>query len=271
MSVININKINNEIKILSENFKSAKPFPHIQLTNFLDNDFFLKINQLDYDYKKNAEGKEFSSLVEKKKWISKNSVLPELTQSLINSLNSEEFINILKKITGIESIVATTVGNSELANYHEMQPGGYLGPHVDHGSDPKTGLPHILNVVVYLTKDWSREWRGGTSLYDSKGKKNVKELDYIPNSAVLFLHTPYSYHSVEKISEKANRVRKSIYVDYYSLSTNPYKDYNLDFKNHWFNHGTRFVMPSFMHYFKRKNFLYAKINLDYLVNKFFSK
>ena len=67
MSVINLNKINNEIKILSENFKSAKPFPHIQLTNFLDDDFFLKINQLDYDYKKNAAGKEFSSLVEKKK------------------------------------------------------------------------------------------------------------------------------------------------------------------------------------------------------------
>ena len=77
--------------------------------------------------------------------------------------------------------------------------------------------------------------------------------------------------NVEKISEKANRVRKSIYVDYYSLSTNPYKDYKLDFKNHWFNHGTRFVMPSFMHYLKRKNFLYSKINLDYLVNKFFSK
>ena len=152
-----------------------------------------------------------------------------------------------------------------------MKPGGLLAPHVDHSSEPKTGYPHVLNIVVYLTKEWdSVSWGGGTDLLNSNGSKIITKLPYIPNSSVIFLHTPFSFHGVSRIDENAKFVRKSIYIDYYSQSFNPYKHINLDFKNKWFEHGTTFVLPKFKSYFKRENSLYRKIKLDYLINKFFN-
>jgi len=274
MNVINYSNIENNIDDLRSKFLNAKPFPHIQFLDFLNQDFFKKFNEeipvTSDDIKKN-NGKKFSTMVEKKKWISTNTELPQLTKILIDELNSEKFLKILNLITTLKSLVTTNLGNTELSNYHEMEPGGYLGPHVDHGAEPKTGLPHVLNIVVYLTQNWVKSWRGGTSLYNQDGKKLIAEIDYIPNSAIVFLHTPYSFHGVEKISEDANLIRRSIYVDYYSENLDPYKNFNLNFNKNWFNHGTKFVIPNFSEYFKKKNFLYLKINLNYILSKFFNK
>ena len=74
-----------------------------------------------------------------------------------------------------------------------MKPGGLLAPHVDHSSEPKTGYPHVLNIVVYLTKEWDSSWGGGTDLLNSNGSKIITKLPYIPNSAVIFLHTAFQF------------------------------------------------------------------------------
>ena len=255
---------------LNNKFINAQPIPHIQILNFLEKDFFLKFQEIEIDKQKKKSGIYFNSVVEEKKWISKNTNLPNLTQKLINELNSEKFNQTLKKITGMKDLFSTTVGNTDLANYHEMEPGGLLGPHVDHASDPKSKLPHVLNIVVYLTKDWDLKWGGGTDFYDFKGKKIISEVPYIPNSAILFLHTPYSFHGVRRISNEANKVRKSLYVDYYSFNLDPYKNFKLNFKNHWFDHGTNFIMTNPIDLFRKKNLLYLKIKIEYFFNKIFN-
>ena len=67
-----------------------------------------------------------------------------------------------------------------------------------------------------------------TLFFDQKGKNIIKEVKYKPNRAILFLHTPYSFHGVKEINTK-KKIRSSIYVDYYSKSTNPYENINLKF------------------------------------------
>ena len=96
------------------------------------------------------EGKKFSSEVEKNKWVSKNTDLPNKIKLIVDSLNSEKWIKNLSKLVNIENIFSTKVGNTKLANYHEMKNNGYLGPHVDHSDDPDTGHPHVLNLLLYL-------------------------------------------------------------------------------------------------------------------------
>lgn len=260
-SFYKLNKLKNK-------YNATKPFPHIIIDNFLDKKYFrlIKTEIKKFDKQK---GKSFNSLVEKEKWISKNTSLPKYINLLVKELNGKKWLSHLKKFSEIDDLCVTISGNSELANYHEMKPGGYLGPHVDHSSDPKTGYPHVMNIIIYLSDYWKKNWGGSTEFYNFNGTKKIKKINYKPNRAVIFLHTPYSFHAVSKI-KTGSKIRSSIYVDYYSKSFDPYKKYKLDFPQNWFKHGTCFTLNNPLHYLLPKNFYYMKTKIQYYKNKFFS-
>ena len=199
--IINSEHYNLETK--KDEFLNSKPFPHLQLKNFLKNDFFDDFQNTNEETKAKESGINFDTDVEDKKWISKNSELSSVTKKIIDELSSDSWANNLRNLTGIRDLFCTTVGNTDLANYHEMKPGGLLAPHVDHSSEPKTGYPHVLNIVVYLTKECDSIWGGGTDLLNSNGSKIITKLPYIPNSAVIFLHTPFSLHCVSRIDDNS--------------------------------------------------------------------
>ena len=172
-----INKKYHKLENYVDKFKSAEPFPFIVLDNFLKEDYFYELqNFISIENAKNKnKGKDFNTVVENNKWISKNSNLPEKIKVVTNALNSIDWINNLEKFSGIKEIFSTEVGNTELANFHEMNSNGFLGSHVDHSSDPKTGRPHVLNIILYLSQNWKKEWGGSTLFFDSKGKKLFKK------------------------------------------------------------------------------------------------
>ena len=248
-------------------FRSASPFPHVVLDDFLSPAFFALFNGHERQGRGRTGGTSFETSVEEKKWISRNSELPEHIAKLADVLNGPIWIDGLKALTGIHSLTGTKFGNTELANYHEMQPGGFLAPHVDHGSEPKTGRPHVLNIIVYLSDEWRDHYGGATLFYDRKGKKMVSQVAFRPNRAVIFLHTPYSFHCVERIKPGLPTIRKSLYVDYYSESFEPYKHLDLPFPAKWFDHPTTFNLNSRFDYLKPSNINYSKAKVRYLYNK----
>jgi len=108
-------------------------------------------------------------------------------------------------------------------------------------------------------------------LYDKKGKVIKLKIPYKKNRAIIFLHTPYSFHGVEKIKNTANVVRKTIYVDYYSNSSKPFDNIKLNFSKKWFKHGTTFVFPSKLDYLKPKNLIYTKTLVQYKIHELLSR
>ena len=188
---------------------------------------------------------------------------------IIDELNKKEFLENLYKLTGITDLFSTAEGNTSLANYHEMYESGFLGTHVDHSSEPSTGLPHVLNIILYLSKDWQSSWGGSTILADKNGRKIEKLIDFVPNRAVIFLHTPFSFHGVTEI-KKSPIKRSTIYVDYYSKNKDPYNHFNLVFKKVWFKHPTTFILPNLKEYFQIKNQNYLKKMIKHKVKAFFS-
>ena len=258
-NIINSNYL--DLDKFKEKFHNNKPYPHIVIDNFLSKEFFSEI-EMDTNKIDHKNGKKFLTDLEKNKWISKNTFLPKKIKLIIDELNKDYWIENLSKLSKINNVFSTQVGNTELANYHEMENDGYLGPHVDHSDDPDTGNPHVLNFLLYLSKEWDEKWGGSTLLYNDKGKKILNEIKYVPNRAIIFLHTPYSFHGVKKIVNNKNK-RLSIYVDYYSSSKDPYKNIDLIFKKKWFKHGTYFVLPRTSDYFKYKNYSYIKNFIGY--------
>jgi len=262
-----INPNYHSLEEFSGVFQSALPFPHLILDDFLLPEFFALFSGENKRQQGEIGGKNFDTSVEEKKWISLNSDLPGHISKLVVTLNDPEWINSLRRLTGMNSLSGTKFGNTNLANYHEMQPGGFLAPHVDHGSEPITGRPHVLNIITYLSDEWRDDYGGSTLFYDQKGKEIVSKVAYKPNRAVIFLHTPYSFHCVERIKPGLPTIRKSLYVDYYSDSLEPYKNINLPFPSKWFDHPTTFNLNSVLDYFKPSNINYFKAKVNYLLNK----
>jgi hypothetical protein len=270
MSIINQKHYN--LSERKSEFFSSQPFPFLILDDFINIEYFTKLSiVINVEKEKATSGKQFNTEVELKKWISLNSEVPELIKLIIDEMNSREWLDNLKNLTGIDSLVNTKVGNTKLANFHEMNPGGFLGSHVDHAVDPDKSLPHVLNNLFYLSSEWDEKYGGGTELFDRKGKKLLNKIIYKPNRTIIFLHTPYSFHGVERISDDAPMTRKTIYVDYYSTSLEPYKGMKFNFPNHWFYHGTTFPLNSFFDYFKKGNLNYTKAMIRYKLNQFIVK
>ena len=261
-----LNKKYDDLSKYSSDFIKSKPYPHIVLDNFLDNFFFSQLDIENFSAE-SKKGLTFDSDLEKNKWTSKNNKLSEHLNLIINKLNSVEFVNNLHKLSKIDGLFATKAGNTALANYHEMYESGFLGTHVDHSSEPNTGLPHVLNIILYLSKNWETKWGGATILANQNGTKVVRKIDYIPNRAVVFLHSPFTFHGVTKLNDNLTK-RSAIYVDYYSKNFNPYKHLKLDFKNIWFKHPTTFILHNFKDYFLKKNRTYLKKMIKHRIKAF---
>ena len=108
-----------------ESFHKNKPFPHIVLDNFLEHDFFSDL-EIDAREINHIDGRKFSTDFEKNKWISANSKLPIKIKEIIDTLNSQQWVKNLSKLSNIQNVFSTRVGNTKLANYHEMKNEGYL-------------------------------------------------------------------------------------------------------------------------------------------------
>ena len=269
MGIINSRHLNLQAR--KQEFIAAFPFPHIVLDDFLEADILEDLKSISENTNAAVGGKTFSSAVERKKWISLNSVLPDPIKQVVDALNTEAWVKNMIDLTGIASLVSTSNGNTKLANYHVMEPGGELGSHVDHSYEPTLGIPHVLNVIVYLSENWEENAGGATLFYDQKGKNIISRIAYRPNRAVLFLHSPYTFHGVEKVSENARFKRKTVYVDYYSQSYQPYDGMKLNFDLNWFKHGTTFKLNNYLDYLKPENRQYAKALLQYQLNKLIKK
>ena len=261
-----INKRYYNLEQFSKNFRDAKPYPHIVLDNFLIDSFFKNLNLENYKLSQN-NGRSFNTNLEKNKWTSKNEILSKNLKLIIDELNKKDFLENLYKLTGITDLFSTTEGNTSLANYHEMYASGFLGTHVDHSSEPNTGLPHVLNIILYLSKKWKTSWGGSTILANSNGSKIEKLVEFIPNRAVIFLHSPFTFHGVTNIKDNLTK-RSTIYVDYYSKNLKPYAHLKLNFKNVWFKHPTTFILPKLKDYFPKRNRVYLKKMIKHKIKSF---
>jgi hypothetical protein len=234
-----INEKYRSLDDLREIFFSAKPYPHLVLDNFLSDEAYKSLASHLQQPNSVGMSRSFNTDFEKNKQISLNSKLSKELNDALTALNSDEWTENLRSLTGIETLRSTKFGNTHLANYHEMSKGGILASHVDQ-------------------------------LYNKNGTVVSKSVEYRPNRAVIFLHTPHSFHGVSPLAGNGDVKRKTLYVDYYAQSFEPYKDMKLDFPCKWFDHPTTFKLNSNLDYLKPKNRAYLKHLLIYYGNKLLS-
>lgn len=140
-----------------------------------------------------------------------NPILRDVTFALQDS----RVIKLIETITGIENQIPD--GSLYAGGLSAMGKGHFLGPHIDNSHDGDRRYYRTLNLLYYVTSDWTLDNGGNLELWD---KKVVNKTTIVSrfNRLVVMETTPVSWHSVSEV--KVNIARKCV-SNYYFSPTSP--------------------------------------------------
>jgi Rps23 Pro-64 3,4-dihydroxylase Tpa1-like proline 4-hydroxylase len=231
---IDLSKFN--IETLAADFKSAEPFQHVIIDNFLNQEMADQIlNDLENDNfdKWDKRDQEQIQIKWRSDWKD-DSEVPTTTLSLIHFLNSGTFLRWLSKVTEIDGIIPDPYLTG--GGFNQINPGGTLAVHVDGNWHDLMGVHRRLNVIVYLNKDWEDDWGGHFELWsktqDNKPNECVKKVRPDFNRMIVFRTDDFSFHGhPTPLKCPKDRSRRSLILYYYT-NTRPVDEVqSLDYKH----------------------------------------
>jgi Rps23 Pro-64 3,4-dihydroxylase Tpa1-like proline 4-hydroxylase/glycosyltransferase involved in cell wall biosynthesis len=219
--MINFTLTENEIN----QYLGGQPFPHIVIDNFLNpsiiNPLIKEFNEFQnwgYDnsnYSKNHQVNKFFF-----PWSNSNDLIfPENVEKILNYLNSQEFIETLEKLTGINGLIAdpTFLGGG----MHKIDSGGKLSVHIDSTKHSVTENYRRINLLVYLNENWDENWGGSLQLWDKDVKNLIHDIQPLLNRAVIFNTGSDTYHGHPHPLNTPYGVSRYSLALYYYTKENP--------------------------------------------------
>jgi Rps23 Pro-64 3,4-dihydroxylase Tpa1-like proline 4-hydroxylase len=258
--------------VATDTYRSAQPYPHLVIDNFFYPEIIEQISQ-EIVSEKVSFNKVFTDAFQRNKTISTGDAVPPLISAIASKFAASGMLRYLEQITGLSRLIPDPHYNADYGYYHIVGAGGILGSHVDHSRHNTLRVPHVLNLVVYLSKDWNEQDGGALCLYDETGKQVIKRVPCRYNRAIIFACTPAAYHGVDPVLESANRRRHSLYFAYYTVDAagkgpnelSPNLQQGKSNADPDVNYGTYFVVP-FSQLFKPENWVHLRMRLVYFVH-----
>lgn len=201
------------------------PFRHYIIDGLFDDDILKTINNPEYLQSVKGNISSFDNDLEKKIGISHINEQDGDVYRILHYLNSEEFVNFLETLTGIEGLIVDNDFNG--GGIHLIPRGGKLGVHIDFSRAIFDNSKYRrLNVLLYLNENWKDEWEGALELWDNRPKDGgncVKKVFPIFNRIIIFGTAKNSWHGhPTPLNCPEGEFRKSLATYYYS--SNPGDD-----------------------------------------------
>ncbi len=211
-----------EVSNLNNEFLSSahKPFSHVVVKDLLEEVYlrscykeFVSLSQNNLDKFVRYSDRDFEF---EKYTLNKVDEMPELLSQLCRKLHSQEFVDLIEKITGLKGLKVDP--NRWGGGLHMTQKGGYLACHKDFSVLPTTfdttkQLLRVINIIGYLTPGWVPGWGGELELWDAEGAALEKKLAPEFNNWVIF-DTRGSFHG-HPYPYEGNEPRYSVAAYYY--------------------------------------------------------
>ena len=227
-----------------DQFRTARPFPHIALDNVLPSDV---LSSVDAEFPEDVNPRDCKRLGRRLGWhctmqpnhaggflklgVTIEAMMGNASQALLKAFKHPEFIRRVEALTGIGPLAADphNVGSG----LHQILPNGSLQLHADnnHGLDvakyarlPKEHPLHAglaerrVNLFLYFNEDWrSSEWGGDLELWPRDLHACEARIAPLRNRLVLFASTDFSYHGhPQPLACPIGRSRRSLAVYYYT-------------------------------------------------------
>lgn len=203
---------------LHDEFQKSQPFRHCVIDNFFNEDVALQLSEEFPDYDDPNIWAVYGNPIENKKLTPHWGLFPPKTYQIFTMMNTPEFVEKIKRITGIPDLVADYGMHG--GGWHIHSRGGKLNMHKDYSIHPKLGMERRINIIIYMTPDWNEEWNGGLELWSHDEEKNlpkecVTKVYNKFNRAILFDTTQNSWHGLSKVLNLPKDIFRKSYAIYY--------------------------------------------------------
>lgn len=201
---------------IAERYQSALPYPHIHLTDFLDEDA-ARSAAAEFPQPSSDAWIQYKHFNENKAGLTKRELFPESLGRVVDELNGPEFVEWLSKLAGIPNLVADPTLDG--GGLHQSARGGFLNLHTDFTMHHrKKNWKRRINLIVYLNSRWELEWGGAIELWDQEMRQCCASVPPLLNHAIIFSTVDHSYHGFpEKLRCPEGVSRKSIALYYYTI------------------------------------------------------
>ncbi len=211
--------IEHRLQQLHDDYTGADPFPHVVIDEFFAADYAERLLAEFPPFEAGNALTEMGKLG--KKSVNKDiEAIGEAYRELAAYLVSDDFINVMQRITGIDNLIAIPGG---AGGTHESRNGADLSPHLDYNYVDYGGeaLHRRLNVLFYLNKDWSPEWGGNFEVHSDPqhpGKNAFKKFAPDFNRVIVMETSERSWHGYDqiKLPDPDSQSRKSISIYLFS-------------------------------------------------------
>jgi hypothetical protein len=213
--VIDFAKLPALAQKLRPEWEKAEPFAHVVIDNFLPKDAAARVAR---GFDDTSEGWVFHNHYNERKYChSKKQHMHPTMLELFADLESPQWLKFLEDLTGIKKLLAdeTLDGSSGL---HKSLSGCYLNIHRESvGHNGHADWKRQINLLLYLTEDWQKDWDGELVLIDHKTNDVAKEITPFFNRMVLFHTNPIAFHgNPKKLKCPEGVVRKSLAAYYFT-------------------------------------------------------
>lgn len=198
---------------LAEQYRSASPFPHVVIDDFLCLDVLRAVVS---DFPEPRNHIEFARNQERLKHQYHPGDCTGLpVRNLFAELNSQAFLVFLTEMTGMKGLISDPYYFG--AGLHETRPGGHLGIHADFNRHGKMNVERRLNLLIYLNEDWQNSYGGALELWNRAMTDCVVSVAPLMGRAVIFTTDLDSFHGhPDPLACPPDRSRRSIATYYYA-------------------------------------------------------
>ena len=200
--------------------RSAQPFPHIVLDDFLEPDRlaqaareFGDVHSSDWIGYVHFNEKKFSN-------PNIDSWGPTL-RSVAQTLNSPEFVQMLSELTGIDGLIADE--GMEGGGLHQSLRDGFLNVHADYTVHPlHPTWRRRVNLLLYFNDEWPAAYGGALELWSTDMSRRVVTIEPRGNRAVIFNTESDSFHGhPDPMQCPPGASRKSLALYYFTVESDP--------------------------------------------------
>ncbi|MDB5582907.1 MAG: proline hydroxylase [Bradyrhizobium sp.] len=204
-------------KELTSNYNSATPFPHVVIDDFLPPEVLETILDHFDQITPNEDAQTYERAQEKYKTSFQPDGLNDDIRRIFYSFNSKPFIKLMENITGFKGLIPDPYFLG--AGIHEIKQGGHLSVHADFNHHKLMNLERRINVLIYLNRDWKKEFGGSLELWNEDMTELAHDIVPLFNRCVIFNTTSNSQHgNPQPINHPSGISRKSIALYYYTAT-----------------------------------------------------
>ena len=215
-------RLSQEAARLKQQFAS-EALPHFVLDELLPEEVVHEI----YRAFPSPEAMVFKQTLREQKYISAqmNTHAPIL-EEIVYAFQTPEVVAMIASITGLQALEPDA--QLYAGGISVMNQGCFLNPHIDNSHDKDRQRYRVLNLLYYVSPNWTRECSGNLELWPLGLKKAPVEIVSKANRLVCMLTDQRSFHSVNIVRVSQNRCCVSNYYfserapqgnDYFHVTT----------------------------------------------------